>query len=70
MIPMSLVLRKVKAGYEWGKKELSLNHLLFMDDLKLYGKSEKQIDSLVRILHILSTDMGVEFGQVRIQSNF
>ena len=62
MIPISLVLRKVKAGYEWGKKEFSLNHLLFMDDLKLYGKSEKQIDSLVRTVHILSTDMGMEFG--------
>ena len=47
MIPMSLVLRKVKTGYEWGKKEFSLSHLLFMDDIKLYGKSEEQIDSLV-----------------------
>ena len=62
MIPISLVLRKVKAGYEWGKKEFSLNHLLFMDDLKLYGKSEKQIDSLVTTVHILSTDIGMEFG--------
>ena len=62
MIPMSLVLRKVKAGYEWGKKEFNLNHLLLMDDLKLYGKSEKQIDSLARTVHILRTDMGMEFG--------
>ena len=62
MIPISLVLRKVKAGYEWGKKEFSLNHLIFMDDLKLYGKGEKQIDSLVRTVHILSTDIGMEFG--------
>ena len=62
MITMSLVLRTVKAGYEWGKKEFGLNHLLFMDDLKLYGKSEEQIDSLVRTVHILSTDIGMEFG--------
>ena len=62
MIPMSLVLRTVKAGYELGKKEFSLNHLLFMDDLKLYGKSEEQIDSLVRTVHKLSTDIGMEFG--------
>ena len=62
MIPISLVPRTVKAGYEWGKKEFSLNHLLFMDDLKLYGKSEEQIDSLVRTVHILSTDIGMEFG--------
>ena len=47
MIPMSLLLRKVKASYEWGRKEFKLNHLLFMDDLKLFGKSDDQIDSLV-----------------------
>ena len=66
MIPMSLVLRKVKAWYEWGKKEFSLNHLLFMDDLKLYGKSEKRIDSLVRTVHILTQIWGwnLELGNV------
>ena len=48
MIPLSLLLRKVKASYEQGRKEFKLNHLLFMDDLKLYGKSEDQIDSLVQ----------------------
>ena len=37
---LSLLLRKVKASYEWGRKEFKLNHLLFMDDLTLFGKSE------------------------------
>ena len=62
MIPLSLVLRKVNACYEWGKKEYKLNHLLFMDDLKLFGKNEEQIDSLVNTAHIFSTDIGMEFG--------
>ena len=62
MNPKSLALRKIKAGYDWGKKEFSLNHLLFMDDLKLYEKSEDQIDSLVRTVHSVSADVGMEFG--------
>ena len=62
MIPLSLVLRKVNACYEWEKKEYKLNDLLFMDDLKLFGKNEEQIDSLVRKVHIFSTDIGMEFG--------
>ena len=62
MIPVSLVLRNVKAGYEWGKNEFSLNHLLFMDDLKLYGRSEERIDSLIKTVHILSRGIGIEFG--------
>ena len=39
MIPLSSVLRKVNICYEWGKKEYKLNHLLFMDDLKLFSKN-------------------------------
>ena len=51
----------VNAGYEWRKKEYKLNHLLFMDDLKLFFKSEEQIDTLVRTDHVFSTDIGIEF---------
>ena len=39
IIPLSLILRKVNICYEWGKKEYKLNHLLSMDDLKLFSKS-------------------------------
>ena len=62
MIPLPLLLRKVKACYEWGRKKFKLNHLLFMDDLKLFGKSDDQIDSLVQILFTFSEDIGMEFG--------
>ena len=62
MIPLSLILRKVNASYEWGNKEFKLNHLLFMDDLKLFGKSENQIDSLVQTVYLFSEDIGMEFG--------
>ena len=33
-----------------------------MDDLKLFGKSYEQIDSLVHTVHTFSTDIGMEFG--------
>ena len=62
MIPMSMVLRKAKAGYEFKDRETKINHLLFMDDLKLYGKNEDQIDSLIQTVHTFSEDIGMEFG--------
>ena len=62
MIPLSLLLRNVKTSYEWGRKEFKLNHLLFMDDLKLFEKSDDQIDSLVQIVFTFSEDIGMEFG--------
>ena len=62
MVPLSLILRKEYACYEWGKEEYKLNRLLFMDDLKLFAKNEEQIDTLVGTVHVFSTDIGMEFG--------
>ena len=39
-----------------------INHLLFMDDLKLFAKNEKEIDSLVQTVRIFSDDIGIKFG--------
>ena len=47
MVLLPLILKKVNACYKWGKKEYKLNHLLFMDDLKLYAKNEEQTNALV-----------------------
>ena len=49
-------------SYSLGNKQESINHLLFMDDLKLYGKSEEQIDSLIHTVRIFTDDIRMEFG--------
>ena len=56
MVPLSLIRKKVKACYKWGKKEYKLNRLLFMNDLKLYAKSKEQTNTLVRTVHVFSTE--------------
>ena len=33
-----------------------------MDDLELYSRSEKGLDSLVQIVRVFSEDIGMEFG--------
>ena len=70
MVPLSLILRKVNAYYEWGKKDYKLNHLLYMDDLKLFAKSEEQIDTLVRTVHVFSTDIGMKFGMKKMWNSY
>ena len=47
MLPLTLVLQKMTAGYRFAKDMIPVNHLLFMDDLKLYGASKDHLDSLV-----------------------
>ena len=62
MIPLSLILRKVKAAYEFSGSQEKIHHLLFMGDLKLYSRSEKGLESLVQTVCIFSEDIGMEFG--------
>ena len=62
MIPLSLILRKVKAAYEFSESKEKINHLLFRDHLKLYSRSEKGLDSLEQIVRVFSEDIGMEFG--------
>ena len=47
LIPLSLILRKAKAAYEFSGSKEMINHLLFMDDLNLYSDNEKELDYLV-----------------------
>ena len=37
LIPLSLILRKEKAAYEFSESKEKINHLLIMDDLKFYS---------------------------------
>ena len=53
MILLTLTLRGVYAGYEFKRKEAKINHLFFMDDLKLFGKTKDQIDSLVKTINLI-----------------
>ena len=62
MIPLTLLLRREEMGYRFGESGRKINHLLFMDDLKLFGRNRKEIESLCTVVHKFSTDIGMEFG--------
>ena len=61
LIPLSLILRQAKAAYKFSESKEKINHLLFMDDLKLYSRSEKGLDSLVQTVCVFSEDIGMKF---------
>ena len=65
LIPLSLILRKTKAAYESSESKEKINHLLFMDELKLYSRSEKGLDLLAQTVRVFSEDIGMEFGMER-----
>ena len=61
LIPLSVLLRSAAHGYKFrnGKK---VNHILFMDDLKLYGKSKDELEALVNTVRIFTDDVRMKFG--------
>ena len=61
LIALSIILNKTDLEYETSRNQ-KLNHLLFMDDLKLYAKSERELNFLFQIVRTFSDDVGMIFG--------
>ena len=55
LLPLTHILRETGIGAK-------VNHLFFMDDLKLYEKNDKGIDSLIKTVWQCSEDIKMEFG--------
>ena len=52
-----------KSAYEYRfKSGTTINHLLYMDDMNLYAKNEQDIDSLIHLTRVFSSDIGITFG--------
>ena len=46
----------------WKGAAQNINHLLFMDDLKLHGNSKKEAERLTKTFRIFLKDIAMEFG--------
>ena len=68
LLLLALALRKIKQGCNFDKGRSKLNHFLFMDDLKLYGASQPDIDSLIQTVYTITDDIGIrmEIGKCGI----
>lgn len=61
IVPLTQIFRKIESEYTLKHGE-KLNHLLFMDELKTFAKSDHEVNGLVSTVHIFSKDIGIEFG--------
>ena len=64
MMPLNHILRKCTAGYKLSRSLEKVNHLMYMDDIKLFAKNEKKkkLETLIHTVRIYSLDIGMEFG--------
>ena len=62
MMPLNHILRKCTAGYKLSRSQEKVNHLIFMDDIKLFAKNEKELETFIHSIRIYSQGIGMEFG--------
>ena len=56
---LNYILRKCTAGYKLSKSQEKINH---MNDIKLFAKNEKELETLIQTFRLYSQDIGIEFG--------
>ena len=61
LLPLSWLLKESKLGYRI-TKEITISHILFMDDLKLYVSNDQQLKSQINIVKTFSDDIRMSFG--------
>ena len=66
LIPLSWILNSQKNGYKIDKH--NINHLIYMDDLKIYSSSNKQTTSLVNISSVFLQNIELELGPAKCAS--
>ena len=62
VMPLNHILRKCSVGYKLSRLQEKINHLIYMDDIKLFAKNEKELETLIHAVRIYSQDIGMEFG--------
>ena len=65
LFPSSLVLRKFQ-GYTPGKlhcrdSQCAITHLYYIDDLKMYSSSRKELERMITVLRNVSGEVGLQF---------
>ena len=56
------ILRKCTAGYKLSRSHEKINPLMYMDDIKLFAKKEKELQTLLHAVRIYSQNIGMEFS--------
>ena len=61
MMPLNNILRKFTSGYKLRELQEKTNHLMYMDNIKLFAKNEKELETLIQAVKYCQ-DIEMEFG--------
>ena len=67
--PLSEQLKVNDLGYHLNAEQYNCSHLFYMDDLKLYAETRKNLDRLLNTTETFSNDIGMSFGLDKCKIN-
>ncbi len=56
MMPLNQIFRKCTEMQE------KINDLMYMDDIKLFAKNEKELETLIHVVRIYSQEIGMKLA--------
>ena len=59
IMPRNFILKKCTGSYELREK---INHLMYMNDIRIFTKNEKELKSLIERMEIYNQNIGMKFG--------
>ena len=62
MMLLKHILRKCAVGYKVSRSQEKINYLMYMENIKLFAKNEKELETLIHAVRIYSQDIGMEFS--------
>ena len=61
-MPFNHILRKCTAGYKLNRSQGKINLLMYVDEIKQFAKTEKELETLMHAVRIYKHDIEMEFG--------
>ena len=62
MMPLNHILKKCTARYKLSWSQEKINHLMYMDDIKLFAKNKTELETQIHTVRIYCQDIGMESG--------
>ena len=70
MMQLNQILRKCTARYKLRRSQEKIDHLMYLNDTKLFANNEKEMETLIHAVKIYSQDIGMEFGIKRCHASY
>ena len=61
--------KKCTEGYKFTKSQEKINHIMYMDDIKLFAKNERELECILQTIRTYSHDIRMEYGRENNANN-